>query len=478
MKTKFKYFAAAFAIVAAASCAKENVNVQEYPTVEAGKVFRSFTGISETTKGDLNGLVPTWIVGDSLKIFDNINPTVANKFFVTKVDGNNVTFEGPVSEGAQSFKAIYPYYAGANWTSDKEEKPIDQPDGDLLKLNVTGYQYISAGSTIDPAVLASVATSDGGNFVFKNVVSLIKFNISENNVKEVKFCAPKGALTVVASTGEVSSQASMGEVLVRPANGETYFATGDYCAAIAPCKTNGITIACKVGSGLRWKQDSTSVIDFSRNTVNKIGTVDNGKELIAKWMFGKLYSKTNSDNFKNTKTKEIGYGKNAGGKESYVYSEFAGSGKIRYYQSTKSECSRKVEDDPSSGASSKYSLSAGAAQKDDYWDFSIKKALPAGTKLHIWFKANTSSGPKNWKVKYSQDGEAWIEEGTPESIPTTGNFDKVIERTWTLTKAIDGSKYVSLFRLVATENKGWPRILSTPEDAGFDIAPYIEIVEE
>ena len=75
MKKTFKFFAAALAIVAAASCAKEisNDNIQnENPTEETVHMTVSASiDAEEDTKTALNGKVVEWKESDNIKLFKN-----------------------------------------------------------------------------------------------------------------------------------------------------------------------------------------------------------------------------------------------------------------------------------------------------------------------------------------------------------------------------------------------------------------------
>lgn len=477
MKHIFEYLSIAFVVAITISCAKEIQNVGHdgcVTTVQVpeGKVFKTFRVTNEATKGDIIGSTLKWEVGDSIAIFDNINPKDTNKFKITLIEGNAIEIEGTVSETATKFKAVYPYKAFVN-----------NEVGDSIKVTISGYQYIPAGKQVDPRYLVAVASSSGMDFTFRNVFSLARFKISKEEISAVKFFGAKGNAIVRAGTAELVKAADYNPIIVKPAEGE-YFAPGEYYAVVLPCTMEGLDVVCTEGeSKLTWKQNTTETLNFKRNSGCDFGKIDNGNQLVAKWIFRKPYNTDVSTNFAGNKKQGPGYSTNAEGKEAYVSSDFAGKGKIRYYGAASMPYTRKTE----TSATSLYSLTAGGynssgssygAYQGDYWDFSVKKEIPEGSKVHIWFKTNTSSGPKHWQVQYSQDGTNWTI-GETLNVPTTGDFNCTVDKTWEITKTIPGDDYVSLFRFMkVTEDKGWPRILDNPEPGGFDWSPFIEIIED
>lgn len=219
MKKSFKTFAAALAIIAAVSCAKEVAPAVQDAPVEGGIPVELSVSFEQNTKGYLDGLKVVWEVGDEVAVWDG---TVANKFEVKSVSDGGAVISGLVSEGATDLMAVYPFSAFVSVT-----------DG-VVAFNVPEEQVVSEDHGIAKDALVSVAPFKVGDASanFLNMTSVLKFKADKEGIQKVVFSSDAelaGASTVtseavIACTGAKS-------VAVKPA-GEAFTSGKDYYVSV------------------------------------------------------------------------------------------------------------------------------------------------------------------------------------------------------------------------------------------------------
>jgi len=470
MKKVLNFIAAAVLGIAMLSCAKEQVrnadSADPDEKTEAGKIAKVFTAGFERTRGDIESGNLRWAVNDKVAVYDDVNPSTANEFTVTEVNGLNVTFNGTVSAGATSFKAVYPFAAAS-----------ENLTGDLLSVVIPSSQEIPSGETVDPSAIVSVAATTTSSFSFKNVFSLAKFTITQDNVSEVRFDAAVGECSPSAATGILSEAGTFAHVTVTPAGGGN-FAAGTYYAAVVPCTRSGMVVCSKVGAVFRWKHDdSTTGVEFPRNGGIDFQNVDTGNILLAKWRFTKEL-KTDFEAAWRDTTTASGYGKRDG-----IYANEAGLARIRFRSAGSTSQTRGI-------ASATGFPQVNSVQKNDRWVFFITPSanIASGSKIHIKFYTNiSSSGDKTWR-RAINNGSAWRyfdSDGNPTladtssdvlvTTPTDGSYT-LIEGTITLAAELPAGTEKEFFRLFKYGGEtGYTRLCDNASD-GFDIGPYIEIV--
>lgn len=160
---KEMFILSAMAMVAAASCTKEIVDVNKETASDVELFPMTFTASSQQTKAEMvDAQTIHWQSGDQINVFDG----TANVYepFTTSDKGASVTFEGMAGK-AEGYYALYPYQSSATMT-----------DGTII-ATFPSEQTAVAGS-FDPKAFISVAQSDAeGNFSFKNVAALVKFTM-------------------------------------------------------------------------------------------------------------------------------------------------------------------------------------------------------------------------------------------------------------------------------------------------------------
>ena len=148
------FMVAAVALMALVSCNKEEINngVQETPVSDI--VFEAETPMTKTTIGeaDENGVRPvSWVVGDKITIN-------GSEFKASELKGNKAIFvtENVDFTTAESYDAIYPATAG---TSLSAVTIAAKQDGTFANASI------------------SVAQSETQSLSFKNVASMLKFQV-------------------------------------------------------------------------------------------------------------------------------------------------------------------------------------------------------------------------------------------------------------------------------------------------------------
>ena len=192
-----KFFLLTAAAVAAISCAKESLPVEnETHAPEVELVHMTFTASyaeadDAETKVAYEGGATVWKVDDKIMLI--ASDGTATEFTATSVEGNRATFEGLTNEKAESYYAVSPAsaYVGNDIANGK------------IYANIPQNQTAVAGS-FDPKAFLSVASNEGSELYFRNSCSVVGFKLSTPaGVKSVRFTATDQ--TNLAGTGVVKT---------------------------------------------------------------------------------------------------------------------------------------------------------------------------------------------------------------------------------------------------------------------------------
>ena len=276
---KMKFFLLAAAAVAAISCAKENLPVEnENPTPEVELVPMTFTANSDAdpeSKVAYEGGATVWKEGDKIMVISS-NGT-ATEFTATSVDGSKATFDG-LAEKAETYYAVSPAsaYVGNDIANGK------------IYANIPQNQTAVAGS-FDPKTFLSVASNEGSELYFKNSCAVVGFRLENPaNVKSVRFTAT--GQTNIAGTGVVKTDAipthswdgtyagkSSYDMITLNAPQGGFVADTEYYLAIRANKCpNGITVYVEYEDQVKSRtSDKVLFPDGSINRVRSLGVLDN-----------------------------------------------------------------------------------------------------------------------------------------------------------------------------------------------------------
>ena len=190
MKTN-KFIAVAFAtlfIAAFNACTKEEAPAApEVPGVEGNLVEMTLMAAHPTptppanssqvaAKSTFNGTRVGWEIDDQVAIYDG---TAKRQFSVVSIEDGVATLKGKVSPDADAtkFYAVFPYSAAGD--------SLPAEDGQL-SLNLPAVQTLAEGKNFDEDAFVTVGKVEDGYVLLRNAVSVIKFNISDDNVTSVK----------------------------------------------------------------------------------------------------------------------------------------------------------------------------------------------------------------------------------------------------------------------------------------------------
>lgn len=188
---KYIYFAAALAIVGAASCNKELVdnNAPEVPEVKLATLTATIgepdtkTTLATPEGAHTNGSAIHWAADDALSVFDgtnNVNYAIKVEEGDTYTPATTAVFEGAALAETDGYYALYPYTADATLA-----------DGVIKGAVLPATQTAVAGNIPAGAALAVAYTEDRSEIHFKNVATIIGFTLTEAADK-VEFVAKGG----------------------------------------------------------------------------------------------------------------------------------------------------------------------------------------------------------------------------------------------------------------------------------------------
>ena len=257
MKNYWKFMLAAFAIVAAVSCAKEEI---EDPTVQeeienpapdqgtneegqlvpmtitvTGENAMGSNGANEsaakpgvkTDVADDNKSV-IWCENDVIAVYDASGTWREFTIKSISVDGRTAVFEGMVDVETTDIYAVYPFAAA-----------VSCADGKIVATTMS-EQTVESGKVADGAIVSVAKGTKGSALQFKNVVGVFRLDVSYEDVTEIYLdgAALAGTATFDAATGEMeadSATETSDYVTLLPA-GET-FAKGSYFIPLLPGTT-------------------------------------------------------------------------------------------------------------------------------------------------------------------------------------------------------------------------------------------------
>lgn len=258
---RFTCFLAAAAVLFASSCTKKEIAPANPSENLRHVVFGA--GLEAQTKADLVDMKLVWSESDKIGVWDG---TAVREFSVTSCDGTSATFEGDVAADATDFWAVYPYNAS-----------MTVAEG-VVTTSIPSVQTISAGKVADPNALVCVARFDEADGVasFKNVVSLLKFDVAEGeNVASVYVrgnAAEKISGTVKFDADAVVSSAGSDYVTLKAAG--TVLSAGTYYIAVAPATlTSGIRVCANIDDDSKVILKKEGEVVLARNGGKNAGDV-------------------------------------------------------------------------------------------------------------------------------------------------------------------------------------------------------------
>ena len=273
--TNSKFTLACFAIVAAASCAKESANTNLSPrSYEAISV----SGISQESKthiGSIEGNVAhiEWSANDALSLFSTAEGMTSDNTLLsgTSYNGKSATFEGEVESGTTSFIALYPYNANANYNSG------------VLSTSIPTAQTATEGSFSNGVALAIavgekrpgvVEVPDG--LSFGNLCSVLSFKLPANidfaekiTISTKSEAAMAGNVTIDCTSGTITSASASTVEL-----SGSFVPGGTYYVSVAPgTYENGFTFRIDTKGGNSYSRETTKTVNALSGGIYPLGTL-------------------------------------------------------------------------------------------------------------------------------------------------------------------------------------------------------------
>ena len=228
MKKTFRLMLAAFAIVAAASCAQELDDPNAIPQEDVELVPMTITvgGETKTTVGDDDKTL-NWCEDDVIAVFDKTGTAREFKIAEGSCNGKTATFEGLVAAGSTDFTAVYPYSAAVSVSAEG-----------VITATAADAQVLDGGNLADGATL-SVAQFKKGDaaFTFRTAIGYLRVDVDKDDVTSiiVNGVNVAGQATFNAAGELQAVKEGKGQVTLTPA-GET-FAKGSYYVTLLPGTT-------------------------------------------------------------------------------------------------------------------------------------------------------------------------------------------------------------------------------------------------
>lgn len=270
---KYICFAAALAIVGAASCNKELVdnNAPEIPEVKIATLTATIgepdtkTTLAAPEGAHTSGSAVHWAAEDALSVFDgasNVKYTIKTEEDVDYTPAATAVFEGTELAAAEGYYALYPYTESATL----EEGVIK---GAVLPATQTAV----AGNIPAGAALAVAYTEDRETINFKNVATIIGFTLTKA-ADRVEFVAKGGE--AIAGTIDVTINEDLPTYTVQEETGINKvtlnnLAAGTYYFTILPDVTLSQGYEFYIGEELAKSNDNE--LPLVRSKVYSLGEV-------------------------------------------------------------------------------------------------------------------------------------------------------------------------------------------------------------
>ena len=211
MKNTFKYFAAALTVIAAVSCAKQELAPEEGKTPDSVGTYQYILNVTqEDTKVSMDGLSVLWEKDDQIGILgqaktkEGIDEETGETIYTNEyrdveecggaqsiLDSENytpstsATFNLQLTEGHTPLAASYPYYSGLYYTQSSKE-PVN---GGHLCCGYTPAEQTARKDNIPAGAMTMVGRvySTDNTCQLMNVCAVIKFEIKNEDITSLRF---------------------------------------------------------------------------------------------------------------------------------------------------------------------------------------------------------------------------------------------------------------------------------------------------
>ena len=438
------------------SCAKETVD--NTPAGEREMVEMRFTadnGVLTKTYLDGNNAVQ-WHEDDVIGIHDGYsdsrNTELNQQFTIESINADgSAVFKGTAAAGQEAYYATYPYDAN-NFITEEGK----------MRIGFISNQTASQPGTFDKKFNSSAAMLKDGVFNFKNVGGLLKFTLSQENVKKVTVTAKDGSTVggvyyiYFDENGYIDDSkttlASARATVTLSPTGRTTFAAGTYYLVISPrTYAGGMTISFTLDNNKVMTAECTSDIVIEKSKITNIGTFDTTyqeENVFTPVTFPVVFPMGYKDGVAINATTNTWV-------QEWTADDAYGSSKANtnwaghhgtLHSATQPQASMKwVWDEKivAQGVNHYIELNAGNTSygmsnvgikgiwTDDYFEFVLPvKDFAAGTTLSLSMSLYTREGPTFWAVEY-KDGNEW-KTTAEDNLPAYEGATVTAKATWAL----------------------------------------------
>lgn len=472
MRNTFKF--GLFAALATFSLACTKATVE--PTVGGNeKVQMTFTATSgAVTKTYLDGKTVKWHENDAISIFDGYSNTAdaskVQKFTISSLNSDgSATFTGTVTPGMETYYATYPHDTG-NYLKD----------GDIVRIGFKSTQKASAPGTFDQTYNPSAAILKDGVLNFQNLGGLLKFTLTQDNVKRVTLSAADsgtiGGVYYVTfdENGVIQSELGSARTSMALESTGSNFEPGTYYFALsARTYTGGLSISFTLTNGKVMTATTTQDVIVERSKITNIGTFDTTyveeEDVFTPVTFPVVFpmgfkdgvGSNNTAVASNTWVQEW-YNDDAcsaQGKTSHKQTHWVGHHGTLYSATQPQATMKWVWDEQiasldvihfiettTSGTVSTVGIKG--IWTDDYFEFVLPvKDFEANTTLSLTMALYTRQGPTFWEVLYL-DGDTWKSTAV-DNLPAYAGAEVTARATWAIpylasSSTTDNEQYVSM----------------------------------
>ena len=268
---------AAIAALSMLSCQKElaDPTLQNQNQADGELVEMTFSADVESTDTKTyidvaDGFKVFWEATDEIAVY--AGSVKAESSFAIKeetISGSSASFTGTIPSGASAYYAVYPASAAGECADGK------------VNVTVPAVQTLIGNNTASGA-LVSVAKASGNALSFKNVCSLLKVNVSADNITEIVLQGKNdeviaGTVRVDAATGVLAEVVEGAKKITFKPSGET-FAKGDYYIALLPTDfTKGFDLVLSRSvDAKRSIKETSKQLTLARSGGKNLGTVTEG----------------------------------------------------------------------------------------------------------------------------------------------------------------------------------------------------------
>lgn len=290
MKTTYRHLAAAFTVIAAVSCAKQEISEPDQEQAQ-GNTYEYVLNVSqEGTKTTMDGLSILWNKEDQIAVLlqdaeGGVKNGSASKSGAQSIaDAENytpstqATFNLQIPEGCTPIAVVYPYDSACSMEDEKKNQ-VAPLEGNLAarffipstQIGVKDGLPVQIKNDATVSAFPMVGQIEDGKCYMHNAGALIKFEIKREDIVSLEFAGNKGEPIsgrnyYYIETGEFKRSTGDSKTAVTLTPSGDVFEPGTYYFAVAPMTlSKGFTITLTNTLGQQATRKTTTEFVIQRN---------------------------------------------------------------------------------------------------------------------------------------------------------------------------------------------------------------------